>query len=65
MDILSFESFLVAFSTIFLMEMGDKTQLTSFTLAVHYQSRRKVFLGVITGLSAITLFGVVLGFILK
>ena len=47
------------------MEMGDKTQLTAFALSIRFRSPLKVFLGVITGLTGVTLLAVLVGLILK
>ncbi|MFX0182389.1 MAG: TMEM165/GDT1 family protein [Candidatus Hodarchaeota archaeon] len=60
-----FQALLLAFSAVFLMEMGDKTQLTAFALSIRFQSPYRVLLGVITGLTGVTLIGVTLGLILK
>ncbi|MFX0151846.1 MAG: TMEM165/GDT1 family protein [Candidatus Hodarchaeota archaeon] len=60
-----FQAILLAFSAVFLMEMGDKTQLTAFALSIRFQSPFRVLLGVITGLTGVTLIGVTLGLILK
>ncbi|MHA2304569.1 MAG: TMEM165/GDT1 family protein [Candidatus Hodarchaeales archaeon] len=59
------QAFLIAFSAVFLMEMGDKTQLTAFTLSVKYRSPVKVFLGVIAGLSGVTLIAVGIGLFIR
>jgi len=62
---MAIEGLLFAFSMVFLMELGDKTQLMSFTLASRYRSPLKVFGGVITGLAVVTVIGVVIGLLLK
>lgn len=59
------QALVITFSAVFLMEMGDKTQLTAFTLSMKYQSPIKVFLGVITGLTGVTILAVIGGMILK
>ena len=59
------QAFLLAFFAIFSMEMGDKTQLTAFTLGIRYRSPLKVFIGVITGLAGVTIIAVFLGLVLK
>ncbi|MFW9990669.1 MAG: TMEM165/GDT1 family protein [Candidatus Odinarchaeota archaeon] len=59
------QSLFFAFGMIFLMELGDKTQLMSFTLATRYRSPLKVFGGVIAGLAAVTVMGVIAGLLLK
>ncbi|MHA1167640.1 MAG: TMEM165/GDT1 family protein [Candidatus Hodarchaeales archaeon] len=58
-------AFIFTFSMVFLMELGDKTQIMSFSLATRYKSPVKVFGGVITGLSLVTLIGVAIGLLLK
>lgn len=66
MDLLEIsQAFLLAFSAVFLMEMGDKTQLAAFTLSVRYRSPMKVFLGVIAGLSGVTLIAVGIGLFIR
>lgn len=59
------ESLVIAFGLVFLMEIGDKTQLTSFTLTIKYKNRKKVFLGVSLGLVTVTLIGVMIGLLVK
>lgn len=58
-------SLILAFISVFIMELADKTQIASFTLTVRYKSRKKVIIGVISGLIAVTIIGVSLGIILK
>lgn len=53
--------FLVAFATLFIAEMGDKTQLAVFTLAADSQTPLAVFLGASLALTAVTLIGVLFG----
>lgn len=60
-----FQALVLAFSAIFLMEMGDKTQLTAFALSMQYRSPIRVFFGVITGLTGVTIIAVAVGIILK
>ncbi len=60
-----FQVGLLALITVFLMELGDKTQLMAFTLGLKYRAPIKVFLGVFIGLSGVTIISVVLGAILK
>ena len=50
-----------ALSLVILMEMGDKTQFTSFVLAARYGSPVLVFLGIMLGSALITGSGVVIG----
>jgi len=57
--------FFSTFIVVFLMELGDKTQLTAFTLGLKYRSPIKVYLGVITGLAGVTIIAIILGVILK
>lgn len=47
------------------MELGDKTQLTSFTLTIRYKNKKKVLLGVSIGLIAVTVIGVIIGLLIK
>jgi putative Ca2+/H+ antiporter (TMEM165/GDT1 family) len=60
-----FQVGLLALITVFIMELGDKTQLMAFTLALKHRAPIKVFLGVFIGLSSVTIISVVLGIILK
>jgi putative Ca2+/H+ antiporter (TMEM165/GDT1 family) len=53
----------VAFVTIFLAELGDKTQLITISFASKYP-RMPVFLGVFLAMSVVTIFGVVVGAVL-
>jgi putative Ca2+/H+ antiporter (TMEM165/GDT1 family) len=50
-----------ALSLVALMELGDKTQFTSFVLAARYGSPVLVFLGIMLGSALITGSGVVIG----
>lgn len=52
---------LLAFTTLFLAELGDKTQLAVFTLTTKCRAPAEVFLGSILALGAVTLIGVVFG----
>lgn len=60
-----FNALIFTFSMVFLMELGDKTQIMSFSLATRYKSPYRVFGGVITGLSLVTLIGLIIGLLLK
>ncbi len=53
--------FWVTFGTIFLAEMGDKTQLAALTMAAETRLPVSVFLGAATALSLVTLLGVAFG----
>lgn len=53
----------VAFVTIFLAELGDKTQLITISFASKYP-RMPVFLGVFLAMSVVTIIGVVVGAVL-
>ncbi|MFX1511034.1 MAG: TMEM165/GDT1 family protein [Promethearchaeota archaeon] len=59
------QGFVIALSAVFLMEIGDKTQLTAFALSIRYRSPLKVLIGVVTGLSGVTLIAVIIGIIVK
>ena len=63
--IIEIQTALIAFVGIFIMELGDKTQLASFTLACRYRRPVLVFLGVIFGLFLVSLIGAALGTILQ
>jgi putative Ca2+/H+ antiporter (TMEM165/GDT1 family) len=51
----------VAFTTLFIAEMGDKTQLAVFTLVAESKSPLSVFLGASIALAVVTLIGVLFG----
>jgi putative Ca2+/H+ antiporter (TMEM165/GDT1 family) len=53
--------FWVTFGTIFLAEMGDKTQLAALTMSAETRMPVAVFLGAFTALGLATLLGVVFG----
>jgi putative Ca2+/H+ antiporter (TMEM165/GDT1 family) len=54
-----------AFLTLFLAELGDKTQLAVITMTSSTESKVSVFLGAAAALVAVTLLGVVFGGILS
>jgi putative Ca2+/H+ antiporter (TMEM165/GDT1 family) len=59
--LINWQVFLVAFSTLFIAEMGDKTQLAVFTLTTDSKEPFSVFLGASLALCAVTLIGVLFG----
>jgi Ca2+/H+ antiporter, TMEM165/GDT1 family len=54
-----------AFLTLFLAELGDKTQLAVITMTSSTESKMSVFLGASLALIAVTLLGVVFGGVLS
>ena len=50
-----------AFLTLFLAELGDKTQLAVITMTAKTDSRLSIFLGASTALIVVTLLGVLVG----
>jgi len=54
-----------AFLTLFLAELGDKTQLAVITMTANTESRLSVFLGASLALIVVTLIAVLLGGILN
>jgi len=59
-----FNAFWTVAITFFLAEMGDKTQLTSISLAAKYQSFFSVWLGAVTGMLFSNLVGITIGVVL-
>ena len=57
--------FATAFITLFLAELGDKTQLAVITMTADTSSKLSVFLGASLALIAVTLLAVVFGGILS
>jgi Ca2+/H+ antiporter, TMEM165/GDT1 family len=57
----NFQIFLSAFSMIFLAELGDKTQISTFAFASGSKSPLSVFLGAALALVCTTFIGVVVG----
>ncbi len=53
--------FWVTFGTIFLAEMGDKTQLAALTMSAETRLPLSVFLGASLALCLVTLLGVIFG----
>ena len=54
-----------AFLTLFLAELGDKTQLAVITMTASTESKISVFLGASLALIVVTLLGVLLGGVLS
>lgn len=52
---------LTAFATLFLAEMGDKTQLAVITLTASSKKPLSVFLGAVAALSVVTALGILFG----
>jgi putative Ca2+/H+ antiporter (TMEM165/GDT1 family) len=55
------KTFWITFATLFLAELGDKTQLSVITLTAKTKSPLLVFLGASAALIIVTLLGVILG----
>lgn len=53
--------FASAFATLFLAEMGDKTQLAVITMTAGSDAKLSVFLGAACALVVVTLIGVIFG----
>jgi Ca2+/H+ antiporter, TMEM165/GDT1 family len=60
-NILNWQVFLLAFTTLFIAEMGDKTQLAVFSLVTDSKAPVAVFLGASAALTVVTLIGVLFG----
>lgn len=58
---MNWKVFWVTFGTIFLAEMGDKTQLAALTMAADTRLPLSVFLGACAALVVVTLVGVTVG----
>jgi Ca2+/H+ antiporter, TMEM165/GDT1 family len=58
---LKWAAFWTTFGTLFLAEMGDKTQLAVITIAAQTRSPLSVFLGAALALALVSLIGVVVG----
>ncbi len=59
------ESLIIAFTAIFLMEIGDKTQITAFALSLRYRNPFRVFFGSILGLTGVTIIAVIIGIFMR
>ena len=62
---MNWRTFALAFGTLFLAEMGDKTQLAVFTLVTQYRSPLAVLLGASSALIVVTSIGVLFGGIVE
>ncbi len=58
---MNWKLFALAFGTLFLAELGDKTQLAVFTLVSQYKQPIPIFLGASLALIAVTLIAAVFG----
>jgi putative Ca2+/H+ antiporter (TMEM165/GDT1 family) len=58
------KTFWITFATLFVAELGDKTQLSVITLTSKTGEAWKVFLGAASALILVTLLGVLLGEVL-
>jgi putative Ca2+/H+ antiporter (TMEM165/GDT1 family) len=58
---INWQVFFLAFTTLFIAEMGDKTQLAVFSLTADSKAPLAVFLGASLALVAVTLIGVLFG----
>lgn len=61
---MDWKTFWTVFGTIFLAELGDKTQLTTLTYAASSKAVFSVFLGATLALTLSSLVGVILGQVL-
>lgn len=58
---MDFQLFLVSFATVFVSELGDKSQLAAIALGGSSSSPKAVFLGSASALLVASLIGVLLG----
>lgn len=58
---MNWKVFFIAFGTLFLAELGDKTQLAVFTLVTTHKDPWSVFLGASVALTIVTLIGALFG----
>jgi putative Ca2+/H+ antiporter (TMEM165/GDT1 family) len=58
---MDWKTFAAAFGTIFLAEMGDKTQLAAITMTASTKKPLSIFLGGALALTCVTAIGVVFG----
>jgi putative Ca2+/H+ antiporter (TMEM165/GDT1 family) len=61
---MNWQVFWITFGTVFLAEMGDKTQLAALTMTADTRAPASVFLGASIALCLATLLGVVFGGVL-
>jgi Ca2+/H+ antiporter, TMEM165/GDT1 family len=59
------DPFWLVFTSFFLAELGDKTQLATFAIAAKYSSPVQVWLGATLGMIIVNLFGIAIGNILR
>ncbi|MEO6051506.1 MAG: TMEM165/GDT1 family protein [Pyrinomonadaceae bacterium] len=62
---MDWKTFGTAFLTLFLAELGDKTQLAVITMTANTESKVSVFLGASLALIVVTILGVVFGGVLS
>lgn len=62
--LMDWKIFIATFTTIFIAELGDKTQFAAFALAAESKSTLSIILGAILALSIATLLGVLAGSLL-
>ena len=60
-NLVNWQVFVMAFTTLFIAEMGDKTQLAVFTLVTDSKAPLTVFLGASLALVVVTLIGALFG----
>lgn len=58
---MNWKIFFMAFATLFVAELGDKTQLAVFTLVTESKAPWEVFLGSVLALTVVTMIGVLFG----
>lgn len=58
---MNWKVFFIAFGTLFLAELGDKTQLAVFTLVATHKDPFSVFFGAAIALALVTLIGATFG----
>jgi Ca2+/H+ antiporter, TMEM165/GDT1 family len=58
---MNWKVFFIAFGTLFIAELGDKTQLAVFTLVATHKDPMSVFFGAALALALVTLIGAACG----